>query len=107
MFLGTCLARHNPFASTTARCEDHAPHCGQTSLPKTFSASSACWPFPLLYGIYRAKLGGDHERGRVLVEELSQAIPVHPVTLGIGELAGGIDGERTATGHWFSFEHTK
>jgi len=34
----------------------------------------------------------------VFVEELSQAIPVHPVTLEIAQLAGRIEGEQAAKG---------
>jgi predicted nucleic acid-binding protein len=51
----------------------------------------------LIHGIYRAKSEADRQR-RVFVEEVSQAIPVHPVTLEIAQLAGRIEGEQAAKG---------
>lgn len=65
---------------------------------KTENALSAITVVELTHGIYRAKAETDRERQRAFVEELSQAIPVHPVTLEIAQLAGRIEGEQAARG---------
>lgn len=65
---------------------------------ETENALSAITIVELTHGIYRAKSETDRQRRRVFVEELSQAIPVHPVTLEIAQLAGRIEGEQAARG---------
>src|SRR5258708_27976527 len=64
----------------------------------TENALSAISIGELTHGIYRAKSEADRQRRRVFVEELSQAIPVHPVTLEIAQLAVRIEGEQAAKG---------
>ncbi len=65
---------------------------------ETEAALSVITVVELTHGIYRAKSQADRERRRAFVEELSQAIPVHPVTLEIAKLAGRIEGEQGAKG---------
>jgi predicted nucleic acid-binding protein len=65
---------------------------------ETENALSAITVVELTHGIYRAKSETDRERRRAFVEELSQAIPVHGVTLEIAQLAGRIEGEQAAKG---------
>ena len=52
----------------------------------------------LTHGIYRAKTEGDRERRRAFIEEICQAVMVHPVTLEIAQLAGQIGGQQAAQG---------
>src|SRR6266849_7427916 len=60
----------------------------KASQGETENALSAITVVELTHGIYRAKSEADRQRRGVFVEELSQAIPVHPVTLEIAQLAG-------------------
>jgi len=59
----------------------------KASQGETESALSAITVVELTHGIYRAKSEVDRQRRRAIVEELSQAIPVHPVTLELAHLA--------------------
>lgn len=68
----------------------------KTSQGETQNALSAITVVELTHGIYRAKSEADRQRRRAFVEELCQAIPVHPVTLEIAQLAGRIEGEQAA-----------
>lgn len=52
----------------------------------------------LTHGIFRAKSEADRQRRRAFVDELIQAIPVHPVTLEVAQFAGRIEGEQAAKG---------
>ena len=70
----------------------------KASQGETENALSAITIVELTHGIYRAKSEADRQRRRVFVEELSQAIRVHPVTLEIAQLAGRIEGEQAAKG---------
>ncbi len=70
----------------------------KASQGETENALSAITVVELTHGIYRAKSEADRQQRRVFVEELSQAIPVHPVTLEIAQLAGRIEGEQAAKG---------
>src|SRR5207245_716306 len=70
----------------------------KASQGETENALSVITVVELTHGIYRAKSEADRQRRRVFVEELSQAIPVHPVTLEIAQLAGRIEGEQAAKG---------
>ena len=70
----------------------------KASQGETENALSAITVVELTHGIYRAKSEADRQRRRVFVDELSQAIPVHPVTLEIAQLAGRIEGEQAAKG---------
>jgi len=57
----------------------------------------------LAHGIYRAKTSTDRDRRRAFSEELRRDITVHPVTVGIAELAGRIEGEQAALGIRIAF----
>ena len=70
----------------------------KASQGETENALSAITVVELTHGIYRANSEADRQRRRVFVEELSQAIPVHPVTFEIAQLAGRIEGEQAAKG---------
>jgi len=70
----------------------------KASQGETENALSAITVVELTHGIYRAKSEADRQQRRVFVEELSQAIPVHSVTLEIAQLAGRIEGEQAAKG---------
>ena len=70
----------------------------KASQGETENALSVITVVELTHGIYRAKSEADRQQRRVFVEELSQAIPVHPVTLEIAQLAGRIEGEQAAKG---------
>lgn len=70
----------------------------KTSQGETESALSAITVVELTHGIYRAKSDADRQRRRAFVEELVRAIPVHPVTLELAQLAGKIEGEQAARG---------
>ena len=70
----------------------------KASQGETENALAAITIVELTHGIYRAKSEADRQRRRVFVEELSQAISVHPVTLEIAQLAGRIEGEQAAKG---------
>jgi tRNA(fMet)-specific endonuclease VapC len=47
---------------------------------------------------YRAKTNADRARRKAFVDELARDMIVHPVSLGIAQLAGRIEGEQTARG---------
>jgi tRNA(fMet)-specific endonuclease VapC len=70
---------------------------------ETDIALSAVTVLELTHGIYRAKTEADRERRRTFVEELCQAVVVHPVTLEIAQLAGRIEGEQAAQGASIAF----
>jgi len=70
----------------------------QAAQGETESALSAITVVELTHGIYRAKSEADRQRRRAFVEELCQAIPVHPITLETAQLAGKIEGEQAAKG---------
>ena len=57
---------------------------------ETENAHSAITVVELTHEIYRTKSEADGRRRRAFVEELTQAIPVHPVTFEIAQLAGRI-----------------
>jgi tRNA(fMet)-specific endonuclease VapC len=58
----------------------------------------------LTHGIYRAKNEGDRERRKRFADSAFSAVPVHPVTFEIAQLAGRIDGEQAARGIAIGFE---
>jgi predicted nucleic acid-binding protein len=70
----------------------------KASQGETENALSAITVVELTHGIYRAKSEADRQRRRAFVEELIKAIPVHPVTLELAQLAGRIEGEQAAKG---------
>jgi tRNA(fMet)-specific endonuclease VapC len=70
----------------------------KASQGETESALSVITVVELSHGIYRAKSEADRQRRRAFVEELTHAIPIHPVTLEIAHLAGKIEGEQAAKG---------
>ena len=61
-------------------------------------ALSAVSAVELTHGIYRARSDADRERRRVFVEGVFHDLIVHPLTLGIAQLAGRIEGEQAARG---------
>jgi predicted nucleic acid-binding protein len=61
-------------------------------------ALSAVSAVELTHGIYRARSDADRERRRVFVEGVFHDLIVHPLTLGIAQLAGRIEGEEAARG---------
>jgi predicted nucleic acid-binding protein len=65
---------------------------------ETENALSAITVVELTHGIYPAKSEADRQRRRAFVDELTQAMPVHPVTFEIAQLAGRIQGEQAAKG---------
>lgn len=62
------------------------------------SAISVISIIELTHGIYRAKKDEDRVRRKAFVEELARDLIVHPVSLGIAQLAGRIEGEQAAKG---------
>src|SRR2546427_12175655 len=70
----------------------------KASQGETENALSAITVVELTHGIYRAKSEADQQRRRAFVEELIQAIPVHPVTLELAQFAGKIEGEQATKG---------
>lgn len=52
----------------------------------------------LTHGIYCARSDADRDRRRVFVEGVFHDLIVHPLTLGIAQLAGRIEGEQAAKG---------
>jgi predicted nucleic acid-binding protein len=58
----------------------------------------------LTHGIYRAKTDAERERRRDFASGTFSAVPVHPVTFEIAQLAGRIDGEQAAKGIAIGFE---
>ena len=65
---------------------------------KTAAALSAVTAVELTHGIYRAKTNADRQRRQSFVEELFQAVAVHPLTLEVARLAGRIHGEQMGQG---------
>ena len=65
---------------------------------KTVAALSAVTAVELTHGIYRATADVDRKRRETFVEELFQAVAVHPLTLEVARLAGRIHGERMGQG---------
>jgi tRNA(fMet)-specific endonuclease VapC len=70
----------------------------------TEAALSAISVVELTHGIYRAKTDADRERRKAFCEELCESLLVQPVTLGIAQLAGRIEGEQAAKGVSIAFE---
>ena len=62
------------------------------------TALSAISIIELTHGIYRAKTDADTARRKAFVDELARDMIVHPVSLGIAQLAGRIEGEQAAKG---------
>jgi tRNA(fMet)-specific endonuclease VapC len=75
----------------------------QTAHGETDVALSAITVVELTHGIYRARTEADRERRQAFVEELCQAIVIHPVTLEIAQLAGRIEGQQAAQGVSIAF----
>ena len=65
---------------------------------ETDVALSAVSAVELTHGIYRARTDADRDRRRVFVEGVFHDLIVHPLTLGIAQLAGRIEGEQAAQG---------
>jgi predicted nucleic acid-binding protein len=65
---------------------------------KTAAALSAVTAVELTHGIYRAKTDADRKHRETFVEELFQAVAVHPLTLQVARLAGRIHGEQMGQG---------
>lgn len=65
---------------------------------KTAAALSAVTAVELTHGIYRAKVDADRKRRETFVEEVFQAVAVHPLTLDVARLAGRIHGEQMSRG---------
>jgi predicted nucleic acid-binding protein len=61
-------------------------------------ALSAITAVELTHGIYRARSDADRDRRRVFVEGVFHDLLVHPLTLGIAQLAGQIEGEQAVKG---------
>lgn len=62
------------------------------------SALSAISIIELTHGIYRARADADKVRRKAFADELARDMIVHPVSLGIAQLAGRIEGEQAAKG---------
>lgn len=62
------------------------------------SALSVISVMELTHGIYRAKTDADRARRKAFSDELSRDMIVHPVSFGIAQLAGRIEGEQAAKG---------
>jgi tRNA(fMet)-specific endonuclease VapC len=65
---------------------------------ETETALSVVTVAELTHGIYRAKADADRRRRQSFVTDCCAAIPVHPVTLEIAQLAGRIDAEQMSLG---------
>jgi len=61
------------------------------------SALSAITIIELTHGIYRAKTDADKVR-KAFADELARDMIVHPLSVGIAQLAGRIEGEQAARG---------
>ncbi len=72
---------------------------------ETAVALSAVSAIELTHGIYRARTEDDRTRRQNFVEELFQAVAVHPATLEVARLAGRIHGEQPRHWHRFSRSH--
>ncbi len=79
-------------------------HRVRSKLGDDLAGLSAVTVVELSHGIYRAKSDGDRERRRLFTGELLRDVPVHPVTMGIAQLAGKIEGEQASRGVTISFE---
>lgn len=64
----------------------------------TESALSAISIIELTHGIYRARTDADKVSRKAFADELARDMIVHPVSLGIAQLAGRIEGEQAARG---------
>ena len=62
------------------------------------SALSAISIIEFTHGIYRARTDADKVRRKAFADELARDMVVHPVSLGIAQLAGRIEGEQAAKG---------
>jgi tRNA(fMet)-specific endonuclease VapC len=58
----------------------------------------------LTHGACRSKTDNDRLRRLSFIEELCRDVPIHPITLEIGEDIGRIEGQRAAQGTSRSFE---
>ena len=70
----------------------------KTVCGRTVAALSAATAVELTHGIYRARTDADRKRRETFVEELFQAVAVHPLTLEVARLAGRIHGEQMGRG---------
>jgi len=70
---------------------------------KTVAALSAVTAVELTHGIYRARTDADRLRRQAFVEEVFQAVAVHPLTLEVARLAGRIHGEQMGRGVGIDF----
>lgn len=61
-------------------------------------ALSAISIIELTHGVYRAKSDADRVRRKAFADELARDMIVHPVSLGIAQLAGRIEGEQAGRG---------
>ncbi|HEV2688756.1 MAG TPA: hypothetical protein VGV35_09385 [Bryobacteraceae bacterium] len=61
---------------------------------KTAAALSTVTVVELTHGIYRAKTDADRKHRETFVEELFQAVSVHPLTLEVARIAGRIQANR-------------
>ena len=62
------------------------------------SALSVISVIELAHGIYRAKTDSDRVRRKAFSDELIRDIIVYPVSVGIAQLAGRIEGEQASKG---------
>lgn len=62
------------------------------------SALSAISIIEFTHGIYRARTDAHKVRRKAFADELARDMIVHPVSLGIAQLAGRIEGEQAAKG---------
>jgi len=62
------------------------------------SALSAISIVELTHGIYRARTAADKLSRKAFADELARDMIVHPVSLGVAQLAGRIEGEQAAKG---------
>ncbi len=58
----------------------------------------------LTHGIYRAKTESDRLRRRFFAEEIYRDVTIFPVSIGIAQLAGRIEGEQMALGIRIAFQ---
>jgi tRNA(fMet)-specific endonuclease VapC len=68
-------------------------------------ALSAVSVVELMHGIYRARSDADHDRRRVFVEGVFHDLIVHPLTPGIAQRAGRIEGEQATRDVSIAMEH--
>lgn len=70
---------------------------------KTTAALSVATAIELTHGVYRAQTDADRKRRESFVEELFDAVAMHPLTLDIARLAGRIHGEQMNRGSVIDF----